>query len=485
MLSNIDPLSGGVNFVIDETGGVLTITRDGTGSATKSGTKVTFVVDNLVNPAHVGSMGALSIQTQTSSGVPVNTALDISTSSITCGGKFSSPPKLQLSNTEVGENSAATITFTLCRPLPIDGTIKLGIPEDFILQGALRKGTSTVTLGSHTGVDGGFTAKVNGNIISFTRDGTGSVISTGTSVTLLIENLVNPSEPGATGTFSVQTEDSTGEVLSSADGIPGSIIKALKTGSIIKAQKSANKDWVIILCSVLGFLLLLCCCCFALLFCKKSASPSDNVVLKFQIQGHTNVAAEELRMMAIELSTQRALTVQNFFINGGVDDRMLSSRGFGFDQPLVPDANSPDAHTNLRVAVVLQNVHQLEQVIEKIQQNHTGWKPEQGFGICGSPDVQINMTTGELSHPTIEFKDHAAVLLSECEPSVAAIARVLVYLESHAYHTGHRDDLKKRSPSLRAPATPVQKGAVESELDKVSDLENTTSTTVESTQALA
>lgn len=175
--------------------------------------------------------------------------------------------------------------------------------------------------------------------------------------------------------------------------------------------------------------------------------------------------------MASELSTQRALAVQNFFINVGVDDRMLSSRGFGFDQPLVSDANSPDAHTNLRVVVVLQNLHQLDQVIQKIQQNHASWKPEQGFGICGSPDVRISMNTGELSHPTIEFKDHTAELLSECEPSVAAVARVLVYLESHAYHTGEREDLKKRFPSLCAPATPIEKEAVESELDKVTGLQ--------------
>jgi len=432
-----------VSFSVDEATGILTIIRDATGLAAQSGTELTFIVDNLMNPVQPGSMGPIGIQTQTSNGSPISTSANVSTAAITCAGKFSVPPEIQLSNDQPAAESVATVTFTLCNPLPVDGKLRLTLPVGFSLD--------NIALGSYTGIDGGLDATVNGQVITFTRDGAGNILPSGTSIVLVIEGVLNPSEP-STGTFSLQTEDASGIVLGSADKVPGANI----------GDKPGDKrGWVVILAAVLSAMVLLCCCFGLILLCrrkKEEEAPYDGVVLRFQVQGHTNVATEEFRQLATELSTQRAVAVETLLVSGGVDRRMLNSRGFGFDQPLVRDATSPDAHLNLRVVLVLQNLYELERIIHKIEQKHAGWKPEQGFGLCGSPGVRINMKTGELVHPAIEFKDHTANLLSQSQPAVVAVARVLAYLESYA--SQHRPEEPKNK-------NPVQQNEVESELDQV------------------
>lgn len=310
---------------------------------------------------------------------------------------------------------------------------------DFVLD-------SHVEILNHTGIDGGLLVYLNESTLWFSRDGTGTEIPRGTDVVLVVE--ARPITPAPTPVPTASPTTAPTPVPTASTTVPDE-------------HKPKNKrDWIVIVAVMLTAMFIICCCFGMVLLCRRKKEPYDGTVLKFQIQGHTNVAADEVRQLATELSTQRAAAVENFLVDGGVDRRILNSRGFGFDQPLVRDGTSPDAHINLRVVVVLQNLYELERIIQEIEQHNADWKPEQGFGICGSPDVRINMKTGELVHPAIEFKDHTADLISECAPAVAAVARVLVYLELHARRNAdQRRNLKNK--------TPVQQPDIEKELDRL------------------
>lgn len=72
---------------------------------------------------------------------------------------------------------------------------------------------------------------------------------------------------------------------------------------------------------------------------------------RVQIYGHTDDIGTEAYNQ--ELSERRALTVRNYLVEAGIDPEIVSTKGFGKSNPLVP-GNSPEARaTNRRVEVAI------------------------------------------------------------------------------------------------------------------------------------
>jgi outer membrane protein OmpA-like peptidoglycan-associated protein len=72
---------------------------------------------------------------------------------------------------------------------------------------------------------------------------------------------------------------------------------------------------------------------------------------RVQVYGHTDDIGTEAYNQ--ELSERRAQTVRDYLVEAGIDPKIISSKGFGKSNPLVP-GNSPEARaTNRRVEVAI------------------------------------------------------------------------------------------------------------------------------------
>jgi len=194
---------------------------------------------------------------------------------------------------------------------------------------------------------------------------------------------------------------------------------------------------------VVGAVILLLLCCFAYLtfaaHCRPEQKPGSefpDICLRFQVKGHTNVSTQNTPEEAKVLSLQRATAVRNALIMEGVKPGILAAPiGCGNDHPIIIDGYSKEAFKNLRVEIQVTNLEDLASALAHIQLRHPSWDPKQGFDICSSPDIMVDVSNGILNHKRILCKTHAAefaVPEAEAVASIQAIARVLVLLESHA-----------------------------------------------------
>merc|ERR1712028_285461 len=88
-----------------------------------------------------------------------------------------------------------------------------------------------------------------------------------------------------------------------------------------------------------------------------------------------------------------------------------------------------EAFKNLRVEIQVTNLEDLASALAHIQLRHASWDPKQGFDICSSPDIMVDVSNGILNHKRILCKTHAAefaVPEAETVASIQAIARVLI-----------------------------------------------------------
>jgi OmpA-OmpF porin, OOP family len=76
----------------------------------------------------------------------------------------------------------------------------------------------------------------------------------------------------------------------------------------------------------------------------------DNPAIKLEIQGHTdNFGTADYNQ---KLSSRRAEAVKKYLIKKGIDANRLTSKGYGFDQPLVPNDTKENRAINRRVQFI-------------------------------------------------------------------------------------------------------------------------------------
>jgi outer membrane protein OmpA-like peptidoglycan-associated protein len=75
-----------------------------------------------------------------------------------------------------------------------------------------------------------------------------------------------------------------------------------------------------------------------------------NSDIKIQVQGHTDNRGSAAYNMT--LSDRRAGAVMKYLVSHGVDAHRLTSRGYGFDRPLVPNTSDENRALNRRVQFV-------------------------------------------------------------------------------------------------------------------------------------
>ena len=77
---------------------------------------------------------------------------------------------------------------------------------------------------------------------------------------------------------------------------------------------------------------------------------SDNPKITLEVQGHTdNVGADAYNM---KLSQARADSVRAYLVGHGIGASRLTSKGYGFHQPLVPNTTAANRELNRRVQFI-------------------------------------------------------------------------------------------------------------------------------------
>lgn len=89
----------------------------------------------------------------------------------------------------------------------------------------------SVTVVSQTGIDGTLTASVAGNTLTLTRSGGTTFV--GGAFTVTVSAITNPNTNGATGTFTMQTTNSTDVILDSDSSVPSVTITSPATPPVI------------------------------------------------------------------------------------------------------------------------------------------------------------------------------------------------------------------------------------------------------------
>lgn len=191
-LSDWSGFSG--NKTLSISGQTLTVTRTGGGTVTAAGWKwLRFT--GIVNPITPGYY-ALTLETTNSLNVSIDGPTVSWENYFYEIGDFSNFPFTFKTN----ENSKQKITFKNARSIPANGKIVITFPDGYNVSGA--------SFDYWSGFDGGRTVSVNGQVVTVTRDGTGTTAIYGTKV-IRLNNIINPTTAG-TYTILLKTTDSIG-----------------------------------------------------------------------------------------------------------------------------------------------------------------------------------------------------------------------------------------------------------------------------------
>lgn len=198
LVTNLLGVDGGWSVSVssgDGTNDVVTLIRDGTGSAISGATAISLrLEDEVRNPLTPGSTGAYLVTTRQSDGTIIDSG-SASADNIT-SASLSGVSLLPISQT-VGALANQTLALTATSGIPADGKIKITYPSGFDL--------SKITTVSSADINGSLTVSVSGQDVIITRSG-GTSISPGTVIDdLLLGVIRNPVSPGASGSFQVAT----------------------------------------------------------------------------------------------------------------------------------------------------------------------------------------------------------------------------------------------------------------------------------------
>jgi len=107
-------------------------------------------------------------------------------------------------SSDVSVSGKHTIPFITATSIPNNGKIVITYPAGFTVLGA--------TFDSWSGFDGGQSINVSGQVITITRDGTGTASAAGAK-NIILNNITNQATTGSTYTGTVETRDSSNATL--------------------------------------------------------------------------------------------------------------------------------------------------------------------------------------------------------------------------------------------------------------------------------
>lgn len=185
-------------FTVSVLGQVVTVTRDATGTATPAG-PLDVTLHGIVNATLIVSY-SITMKTTNSANVTIDGPNTSATFQL-AGGPLTAVSDVPTS-TATGVTTTHTVHFTTQSTLPVDGKVAITFPAGFNVAGA---GATSGT------IDGGFTVAVVGQVVTVTRDGTGTNTAPG-ALTLALSGIVNAVTVGSY-TVSIATENSISTVL--------------------------------------------------------------------------------------------------------------------------------------------------------------------------------------------------------------------------------------------------------------------------------
>lgn len=179
-------------FTFSIGGNVVTIARQNDGSS-ESAAAESCTIGGVTNPGYSGSTGTYTIQTTNNTDGQLDIDASVSSDTITPGALTST--NVQPASLTTGVSSTVTVSFTTANSIANNGAIKVTFPGGF--------GVNTISGVACSTMDGSFTFGFNGQTAIINRNG-GST-QTPAAETCTINGIVNPSSPGAGGTYTIST----------------------------------------------------------------------------------------------------------------------------------------------------------------------------------------------------------------------------------------------------------------------------------------
>jgi len=207
---------------------VITITRNGDGTASSSGAK-SFTLSNIANPNTTGSTGTYQIKTTDNTNATIDIDAAVSADTIT------NPPALTSTNVApatlvAGDVGTATISFTTVTAIPSTGKIVVTFPTSLGTGFTINSGGTTAA-GGLSGIDGSLSVSVASNVVTCTRSGGTSSAAGAKSFTLSF--IKNPTTAGSTGAYQIKTTDSADVTLDEDTAVTADTITPAPSGPIV------------------------------------------------------------------------------------------------------------------------------------------------------------------------------------------------------------------------------------------------------------
>ncbi|MBF0491760.1 MAG: hypothetical protein HQM15_03170 [Deltaproteobacteria bacterium] len=202
------------SFTTSVSGQMLTLTRS-TGLISSLGAQSCFI-ENIRNPQVSGPTGVYILQTTDNSDAVIDSDANVSATTILPGSLTNT--QVEPASLMIGMEGNITVSFTTANPWPTNGKLVIDLPAGFdaakasLVSKNITGSFNAPLLSSGDGMN---------DIITLSRDGTGGVLTGGTAVTIVLSGVRNPTSSGATGTFSIKTEDNAAHIIDQDKAVSG------------------------------------------------------------------------------------------------------------------------------------------------------------------------------------------------------------------------------------------------------------------------
>jgi hypothetical protein len=230
---NVSGASGGTcatmdgTFVTSVSGQTVTLTRQNDGTSQSSGSE-TCTINGIQNPAVAGSAGTYTIETTNAADVQIDIDPSVAADSIVAALMTST--NVEPASLVAGTTNTVTVTFTTVNAIPNNGRIRVTFPGGFNVSGASG--------GTCSSMDGGFTTSVTGQEVTIARNSAGTSEPAGAQ-TCTMNGITNPGSAGSTGTYSLQSTNSSGQLIDTATVSADTITAATPTLTSTNVQPAS------------------------------------------------------------------------------------------------------------------------------------------------------------------------------------------------------------------------------------------------------
>lgn len=212
-------------------GQTVTLDRNNTGSNVGPSSAQTCTINGIKNPTFAGSTGVYGITITNSADTLEQNDAAVTADTIT--PNVLSATNVQPAALDGGTTNQVAVSFTTTNALAIDDKIKVTFGTDFNVSGA--------TGGTCSSMNGTFLTSVAGQIVTLTRQSNGTP-ETAAAESCTINGIANPSSPGSTGTYTIQTTTSTDAIRDQDTAVAADTITADVTDPTVTGVSTAHAD---------------------------------------------------------------------------------------------------------------------------------------------------------------------------------------------------------------------------------------------------